>query len=47
MTKDKKPKWRKWADYKPMSDEDWKETLVVMSKCLPSAIERHEEENDA
>lgn len=46
MTKEKEPKWRKWADHKPMSDEDHRETCMVMAKCLPAIIERHEYENN-
>ena len=34
--------WRKWAVYKPMSDEDWQKTLRVQAECLPNAIEEHE-----
>ncbi len=44
MVKDMK--WRKWATVEEMSNEDYRETLVIQAICLPAALGRHEEDNN-
>ena len=36
--------WRIWEPVREMTDEEWRDTLVVQADCLPRALALHEEE---